>query len=130
MSTIKLQRDDLDEVRLLLNGWGAWLRSTSECNLDFPSKCNFVITPGGRDMDYDDSSAEEIEEILVHLKREIPLAFRVIQQDYYFENSIRNGAEKLGIKANRYREMKMRGESFVQDYFIFIKNSQKLLNIA
>jgi len=130
MSTIKLQRDELDEVRLLLNGWGAWLRSTSVCSLDFPRKCNFVITPGGRDMDYDDNSAEEIEEILVHLKREIPLAFRVIQQDYYFENSIRNGAEKLGIKTGRYREMKMRGESFVQDYFIFLKNSQKLLNIA
>jgi len=130
MSKIKLQHDELEEVRLMLNGWGAWLRSTSVCSLDFPRKANFVIMPGGRDMDYEDESAEVIEEILIHLKREIPLAFRVIQQDYYFENSIRNGAEKLGIKTGRYREMKMRGESFVQDFLIFIKNSKKLCNIA
>ena len=130
MSKIKLQHDELEEVRLLLNGWGAWLRSTGVCSLDFPRKANFVIMPGGRDMDYEDESAEEIEEILVHLKREMPLAFKVIQQDYYFENSVRNGCEVLNLKRAKYCDMKIRGETFVQAYLCFAKNEEKLIRIA
>jgi len=122
MSTIRKQHDELGEVRSLINAWGAWLRATSGANLKLPGKSNFVIVPGNGVVDYDSEEAEIIEAILVHLKRERRLVFKVIEQDYYFNVSSREGAEMLNISHARYRELKNSGECFVHAYLLAVKN--------
>jgi len=122
VTTIKKQRDELADVRDQLNAWGAWLRAASGVNLNLSTHANFVVVMGGKDFDYDDEGAEVIEEILVHMKREIPLVFKVIQQDYYFNNSTREGADRLKISHSRYRDAKSSGETFVHAYLLAERN--------
>ena len=122
--------NELESARRLLRSWGAWLRMVDVDKLGFPGKTNFVISSGGKSGSYNLEDAEITEEILVHLKREMLLAFKVIEQDYYFESSIRDGAEKLNIKISEYRDLKKQGETFLFSYLVFISNSNNIKNIA
>jgi len=127
VALIKMQHDEFNEVRIKLNAWGRWLRATKEANLDIKSG----FSPGSmRDEEYDDEEAEVIEEILTHLKREVKLAYKVIEQDYYFENSAREGADRLNIKRTMYCDMKRCGETFVLSYLVSIRNFTKLQKSA
>jgi len=118
MAIIHKQRDEFDEVRLRLAAWGEWLRATKICNLNIIS----ISDQSGGVEEFDCDDAEVTEEILVHLKREIPQAYKVIEQEYYFQSSVRHGAEQLSINRAKYSDMKARGETFVLSYLVSLKN--------
>jgi len=125
MPTIQKQRDELEDVRLLLQCWGNWLNAVNETQLGHKSQSVFSISPGGT-QEYDDDKAEEIEQVLVHLLREVPLAYKVIEQSYYFKGSVRDGCERLKIKRTRYCDLKLQGETFVFAYLAMAKKYKKI----
>ena len=85
----------------------------------------FAIAPGGK-TEYDDEQAEETEEMLVHLRRELPLAFRVVKQAYYFGSSQRDGAERLKLSRVRYCDLKLQGETFLLTYLLMVRKFKKI----
>jgi len=125
MPTIQKQRDELDDVRVRLEGWAMWLQATCESNLDFPRKTVFAIATGGV-QEYASIEGAEIEEILVHLKREIPNAFKALKQYYYFGCSERTGANQLALSRNKFTDLKLQGESFVFTYLAMVKKFKKI----
>ena len=113
MATIQLQHDEMAEVRSRLMAWGEWLRATSICNLNYPCKSTFVVTPGGRDADYDNPEAEEIERIMLDIKNRHPMIYAALLQDYYYQSTNRDAAKRLQISEATYKSRRMVGEHMV-----------------
>ena len=113
MATIRQQHDEMAEVRERLDAWGAWLRATCICKLGYPCKATFVVAPGGRDTDYSDEDANEIERIMVSIRNKHSLIFDVLLQEYYFLSSNREAAKRLEISEATYKTRRLVGEHMV-----------------
>jgi len=119
------QHDELAIVRDRLNAWAMWLHSVGECRLGYPAKCPFTVSAGGV-QEYENDQAEIIEAIMVHLRRELPMAFKVLKQSYYFGCSQRDGAERLDLTRVRYCDLKLQGETFVLTYMLMADKFKKI----
>ena len=125
MSTVQL--DEFAEVRAKLENWGRWNRATKMCNLNIKP----VLMSGVYGVEeFEDDEALIIEEILIHMQREIKPVYKVMLQEYYYQSTVRQGAERLKLKVGEYYKMKTRGEGYVSGWLCSIRHHKEFLKIA